>query len=81
MPAGADKAKLKVKVTLNLNGVVTLEQVQMIEETEEVVEEQVGARACVGGPCVMWWEYPSARVQPQARPHGGLHDCDAWRGN
>lgn len=40
---GADKAKLKVKVMLNLNGVVVVENAQMIEEEE--VEEEVPAAA------------------------------------
>lgn len=38
IPAGSDKAKLKVKVMLNLNGVVVVENAQVIEE-EEVEEE------------------------------------------
>ncbi|KAL4450109.1 hypothetical protein ABPG77_010778 [Micractinium sp. CCAP 211/92] len=41
VPAGADKAKLKVKVMLNLNGVVVVESAQLIEEEE--VEEEVPA--------------------------------------
>ncbi|GIL79849.1 hypothetical protein Vretimale_12448 [Volvox reticuliferus] len=35
VPAGAETAKLKVKVTLNLHGLVHVEQVQSIEEVEE----------------------------------------------
>jgi heat shock protein 4 len=44
LPAGADKAKLKVKVMLNLNGVVVVEHAQMIEE-EEVEEDAPAAAA------------------------------------
>ncbi|KAL4452428.1 hypothetical protein ABPG75_008090 [Micractinium tetrahymenae] len=43
VPAGADKAKLKVKVMLNLNGVVVVESAQLIEEEE--VEEEAPAAA------------------------------------
>lgn len=43
VPAGADKAKLKVKVMLNLNGVVVVESAQLIEEEE--VEEEAPAPA------------------------------------
>lgn len=48
MPAGADKAKLKVKVMLNLNGVVVVENAQMIEEEE--VEEEVPAAPAADQP-------------------------------
>lgn len=48
VPEGSDKAKLKVKVTLNLNGVVTLEQVQLLEELEEEVRSRHSMRS-VGG--------------------------------
>lgn len=37
---GEDKAKLKVKIVLNKSGVVAMETVNMIEETEVVEEEQ-----------------------------------------
>ncbi|KAI7836745.1 hypothetical protein COHA_009383 [Chlorella ohadii] len=53
VPAGADKAKLKVKVMLNLNGVVVVEHAQMIEEEE--VEEDAPAAAA-----------PAAADQPMA---------------
>lgn len=42
-PEGADKAKIKVKVMLNLNGVVVVEHAQLIEEEE--VEEEASAAA------------------------------------
>ncbi len=48
VPPGTDKAKLKVKVTLNLNGVVNVEQVQLLEE-EEYEEEVRPCGVCVGG--------------------------------
>ncbi|EFJ49538.1 heat shock protein Hsp70E [Volvox carteri f. nagariensis] len=35
VPAGAETAKLKVKVELNLHGLIQVQQVQSIEETEE----------------------------------------------
>ncbi len=37
VPAGAETAKLKVKISLNLHGLVAVEQVQAIEELEEEV--------------------------------------------
>ena len=42
VPPGSEKAKLKVKVSLNLNGVVAVESVQLVEE-EEVEEEAAPA--------------------------------------
>ncbi|KXZ55613.1 hypothetical protein GPECTOR_2g1163 [Gonium pectorale] len=35
VPAGAETAKLKVKISLNLHGLTSLEQVQAVEEVEE----------------------------------------------
>lgn len=46
VPAGQEKAKLKVRVRLNLHGLVGLEGVQAVEEvTEEVEVPQPAAKA------------------------------------
>ena len=43
LPAGIDKAKLKVKVSLNLNGVVGVDSVTLVEEEEYEEEAPVPA--------------------------------------
>ncbi|KAI3438271.1 hypothetical protein D9Q98_000706 [Chlorella vulgaris] len=50
LPAGADKAKLKVKVMLNLNGVVVVEHAQVIEEEEYEEEAAAAAPAAADQP-------------------------------
>ncbi|GAB4818888.1 hypothetical protein N2152v2_005934 [Parachlorella kessleri] len=50
VPAGTDKAKLKVKVTLNLNGVVNVEQVQLLEEEEYQEEVPLAAAGAAPAP-------------------------------
>lgn len=48
LPAGADKAKIKVKVVLNLNGIVAVESVNAVEEEEvpaPAVQEETPAAA------------------------------------
>lgn len=42
VPAGAETAKLKVKISLNLHGLVSVEQVQAIEELEDEVRGKEG---------------------------------------
>lgn len=45
VPAGAEKAKLKVKVQLNLNGLISVEGVTMVEEQEVAAEAAADAAA------------------------------------
>ncbi len=37
VPAGSETVKLKVKISLNLHGLTSVEQVQAVEEVEEEV--------------------------------------------
>lgn len=65
LPAGADKAKVKVKVMLNLNGVVCVESANMVEESEE---ETPAAAAAAAVDATVAAAEPVGEEEPAAGP-------------
>jgi hypothetical protein len=53
VPAGQEKAKLKVRVRLNLHGLVGLEGVQAVEEQEVGVQVGRALRCSCRGPAAL----------------------------
>lgn len=73
LPAGEDKAKLKVKVHINLHGILAVESVQAVEETTIVEEapapppEAAAPKAAEDG-AEATADAPPAEVRPHVLP-------------
>jgi heat shock protein 4 len=77
LPAGADKAKLKVKVMLNLNGTVVVESAQAIEEEEYEEEVAPAAGAAADQPMAEADKAPAGEEEPAAAAPAAAADGDA----